>query len=279
MAGHRTAECDLAEAALVATLRAADVALDAKGYCAAAEDNLIDAVTSELWLAARADLERGRGTELGGKFRAAYSSSALVVNTFVPMQSGVDIPGVGFIAGTPRLEQERSGGARGFKPTLDVVVEGGDFDLFVESKCREYLDAREAAFSVAWPKHAAAHLQDAAARVYGDVYAGACSYEPVDAPQLLKDILAADTTARETGRHVVLLRQATAPLRRARRHHAVGGIARPEREQQGIVARSSSPTAAGSASCEIRSGRSGASKSPLTRPDCALPLLVQRGTA
>jgi hypothetical protein len=88
---------------------------------------------------------------------------------------------------------------------LDVVVDGGDVQLFVESKCREYLDAGEANFSDAWPKQAARRLAAAAARVYGDVYAGARSYEPVDAPQLLKDVLAADKAARERSTHVVLL--------------------------------------------------------------------------
>ncbi len=157
----------------------------------------------QIWAAA--DLGSGKGSELDGKFRAAYSSSALAVNAFVPMQGGISIPGLGTISGTPRLEQERSGGARGFKPTLDVVVRGEQCDLFIESKCREYLDAGEAGFSVAWPGLAAMHLSAPAARVYGDVYAGARSYQPVDAPQLLKDILAADKAAREDGRHVVLL--------------------------------------------------------------------------
>lgn len=205
MATHRAPECGLAERALIASLRRAGVALDARGYCLAAEDNLIEAVPPDLWRAAKADLEGGRGDELGGKFRAAYSSSALVVNTFVPMLTGVDIPSVGFIAGTPRLEQERSGGPGGFKPTLDVVLEGGDIDLFVESKCREYLAAGEAAFSIAWPRQAAERLSAAAARIYGDLYAGVQSYDPVDAPQLLKDLLAADKAARDRRRHVVLL--------------------------------------------------------------------------
>jgi hypothetical protein len=205
MAGNRTPECGLAEKALAAALAATGVAVDAKGYCDAAEDNLIDAVAPELWLAAKADLEGGKGSELGGKFRAAYSSSALVANTFIPMRDGVDIPGVGLFAGLPRLEQERSGGAKGYKPTLDVIVEGDGRDLYIESKCREYLDSGEADFSVAWPKLAAKHLSSAAARIYGDVYATARTYIPVDAPQLLKDILAADKSAREQDRDVVLL--------------------------------------------------------------------------
>jgi hypothetical protein len=136
VAGRRVPECVLAQQAIAAALRMTGVPLDAKGYCAGAEVNLIDAVTAELWTAAKTDLEAGKGGELGGKFRAAHSSS-LVVNTFMPMRNGVDIPGVGMIAGTVRLEQKRSGGPGGYKPTLDVIVEGSDVDLFVESKCRE----------------------------------------------------------------------------------------------------------------------------------------------
>jgi hypothetical protein len=110
VAGQRSSECDPAEAALAAALRATGVALRGK-YCAAPEENLIDAVTADLWSAAKADLEGGKGTELRGKFRAAHSSSALVVNTFVPMQGGVAVPGVGFIA-VPRASSRSARAAR-----------------------------------------------------------------------------------------------------------------------------------------------------------------------
>jgi hypothetical protein len=205
VAGRRARECELAEKAIAEALRATGVSLQGKGYCELAEENLIEAVTPELWAAAKVDLEAGKGAELGGKFLAAYSSSALVVNTFMPMRHGVDIPGFGLIAGTPRLEQERSGGARGYKPTLDVIVEGSDVDVFIESKCREYLDAGEADFSVAWPTQAASRLSADAARVYGDLYAGSRRYRPVDASQLLKDVLAADKWASDHGRPVLMV--------------------------------------------------------------------------
>jgi hypothetical protein len=205
VAGLRAPECELAEKAIAEALRATGIPLRGKGYCALPEENLIEAVTPELWAAAKVDLEAGKGAELGGKFLAAYSSSALVVNTFIPMGHGVDIPGFGLIAGTPRLEQERSAGTRGYKPTLDVIVEGSDVDLFIESKCREYLDAGEADFSVAWPTHAAMRLTADAARVYGDLYSGNRSYRPVDAPQLLKDVLAADKWASDHGRPVLMV--------------------------------------------------------------------------
>ena len=123
----------------------------------------------------------------------------------MPMQDGVDFPGFGLIAGTPRLEQERSAGPRGYKPTLDVIIEGSDVDVFIESKCREYLDAGEADFSVAWPTHAAQRLSAEAARVYGDLYSGSRSYRPVDAPQLLKDALAAHKWASDHGRPVLMV--------------------------------------------------------------------------
>ncbi len=228
MAKRRVPECERAEAALVAALDARGVKVDSRGYCATPEANLIDAVTRNHWEAAKTELEGGKGGELQGKFRAAYSSAALAVNTFVPMRAGVDVPGVGLISGIPRLEQERSGGPRGYKPTLDVVVQGGALDLFVESKCREYLDSGEADFSVAWTKHAAEHLPDAAARAYGDLYAGTTTYDPVDAPQLLKDVLAADKTAREHGRHVVLLYAYGSPMTRTLTGSS-SGIARARR--------------------------------------------------
>lgn len=205
MGARRAAECDLAEAALADALRHIGVTVDERGYCATVEDNLIPAVTPELWARARHDLDDGKGTELAWKFRAAYSSSALVTNTYVPMTGGIDIPGVGLVAGEVRLEQERSGGARGYWPTLDVIVEGEDLDLFVESKCREYLGTSNTAFSVAWPRLAYEHLPAAAARIYGDLYASVHPYDPFDAPQMLKDVLAAEKTARDNGRSVVLV--------------------------------------------------------------------------
>jgi hypothetical protein len=139
------------------------------------------------------------------KFRAAYSSAALAANTFAPMTDGIDLPGVGFIAGRPELEVEYSAGTQGFKPTLDAVIEGDDMTVIVESKCREYLAAGEANFSVAFPRKAAQVLSGEAARVFGDVYAGAVTSDPVDAPQLLKDVLAAEKIAHEQERQVLLL--------------------------------------------------------------------------
>src|SRR4051794_1339887 len=97
--------------------------------------HLIAAVTSDMWSVAQADLGAGKGGELRRKFYAAYSSAALVVNTFAPMTGGVHIPDVGFIEGAPRFEVGCSAGTQGWKPTLDVVVANDKVRLLVESKC------------------------------------------------------------------------------------------------------------------------------------------------
>lgn len=205
MAKHRAPECVLAERALAQALSRTGAAVDERGYCEAVTDNLVAAVTPDLWNRAQSDLAGGKGSELDWKFRAAYSSAALVVNTFMPMADGVSLPGTGTIRGTLRLEVERSAGTRGFKPTLDVVLDGADAELMIESKCREYLAAREADFSVAFVRHAAGFLSDPAARVFGDLYAGCRSFDPVDAPQLLKDFLAAARRARRGHKPVILV--------------------------------------------------------------------------
>lgn len=58
---------------------APEVLLDEKGYVSEASQNLIEGVHLEDF---EEDLRQGDGNELEGKFRAAHSSSALVVNTF-----------------------------------------------------------------------------------------------------------------------------------------------------------------------------------------------------
>jgi hypothetical protein len=60
-----------------------DVVMDDKGCVPDFRDNLLpDVVPSDF----EADLRQGSGDELGGKFRAAHSSSALAVNVFAPFR-------------------------------------------------------------------------------------------------------------------------------------------------------------------------------------------------
>ncbi len=152
-------------------------------------------------------MRRAEGNELASKFLASYSSSALVVNAFAPLRGRVALPGDLVIEGEMRYEQERSAWARGWPPTLDVVVErdGAPVRLFVESKCIEFLRKCATDFSAAFPKKAAEHLDPAAAAVFDTVFADRDAFDPLDAAQLLKHFLAAKSVATEQQCEVVLL--------------------------------------------------------------------------
>ncbi len=123
-----------------------DVVMDDKGYVPDFRDNLLpDVVPSDF----EADLRQGSGDELGGKFRAAHSSSALAVNVFAPFRHR---PEELQICGTTdfdsmRFERKCPTGLGGTPPNLDVVFEAGNAVIAVESKCTEYLSLHRAAFS------------------------------------------------------------------------------------------------------------------------------------
>ena len=164
-------------------------------------------VTPEQWAAAKADLEAGKGTELASKFLAAYSSSALAVNAFAPLDGRVPLPDGTVVVGETRFERERSAWARGYKPALDVIVDraGAPVRLLVESKCVEYLRPADTAFSPAFPAKAAEYLEPCAAAVFDEVFADRYAYDPLDAPQLLKHFLAAKRVTVEESCRTILL--------------------------------------------------------------------------
>jgi hypothetical protein len=199
MARHDHPLLPKAEAALRDALAAHGVEVRGKGYCVRPEDNLVETVTPQMWDSARADLEAGKGTELDSKFLAAYSSSALAVNTFAPLRGGVPLPGgrIGdatspgtVINGQIRFEQERSSWTRGFMPTLDTIVEADDgpVRLLVEGKCIEFLrrSRKDEKFSPAFAKKAAQHLEFGAAEVYDVLEGDPFAFDPLDARQLAK---------------------------------------------------------------------------------------------
>jgi hypothetical protein len=182
----------LAERALSARL-AQHVPLDGSGYCLKAEDNLIASVGPGVWRRAQRDLKAGKGDELGGKFRAPYSSSALAVNSFAPLLDGIPLPGPTLVEGDIAFEQQRSAWAGGYWPTLDVIAEtaGNPLRLFVESKCTEFLRRGHPDFSQAFVKHAKDRLDPAAARTFEHLADDSAVFDPLDARQLAKHFLAA----------------------------------------------------------------------------------------
>ena len=194
-----------AEAALAARL-GESTRVDGSGYCELNSDNLVAGITPEIWASARRDLGKGRGDELTHKFRAAYSSAALAVNAFGPL-GGVHVPRIEPVHGRIRFEQARSAWARGYWPTLDVIVEtpGAPVRLYVESKCIEYLRKTDTRFSSAFPRIAREHLEPSTADVFEAVHEDRYLFDPVDAPQLLKHFLAAKRAAQEHACQVILL--------------------------------------------------------------------------
>lgn len=198
----------LAEAALTRRL-ARTVSLDTSGYCQRSEDNLIATVGPGAWSRAGRDLQAGRGDELASKFRAPYSSSALAVNTFSPLLDGVDLPGPIRLDGAIAFEQQRSAWAGGYWPTLDLIVEtdGAPVRLFVESKCTEFLRKGTADFSDAFVRHARERLGKRAAETFEHLASDPAAFDPLDARQLAKHLLAAKRAVVDSSRSftVVLL--------------------------------------------------------------------------
>ncbi len=129
---------------------AAKIALDEKGYVSEASQNLIEGVHIGDF---EADLRQGDGNELDGKFRAAHSSSALAVNTFAPFKANpaeLRLPGAG---GYTSLHFERKcphGLAGRRSPNLDVLADGPNGVVAVESKCLEPLSPHVAEFAPAY---------------------------------------------------------------------------------------------------------------------------------
>ena len=125
-----------------------------RSYCGAPLDNIVDTLSLGQARAALAQLGGGDGGELAPqpsgspKFCAAYSSSALAVNTFGPW---LHRPQELVLAGHSdfddlAFEVKFPTGLQGKPPNLDVVAVSPDVLVAVESKCIEYLGTHEATF-------------------------------------------------------------------------------------------------------------------------------------
>lgn len=125
-------------------------ALDEKGYVSEASQNLIEGVHLDDF---EADLRQGDGNELEGKFRAAHSSSALAVNTFARFKfklAELSLPGgSGFV--DLHFERKCPHGLAGRRsPNLDVIADGPNGVVAIESKCLEPMSAHVAEFAPAY---------------------------------------------------------------------------------------------------------------------------------
>lgn len=127
-----------------------DIALDSNGYAADFYGTLLPGVSPEDF---EGDLSSGDGNELETKFRAAHSSSGLVVNCFAPFRQRIADLTMLEHSGFDALQFERKcpTGLRGGRaPNLDIVLSGPNSVLAIESKLTEYLSAHRAVFSPAY---------------------------------------------------------------------------------------------------------------------------------
>ncbi|UWQ90785.1 hypothetical protein K3727_18835 [Rhodobacteraceae bacterium M382] len=127
-----------------------DVPINASGYAGAFRDNLLSQVSPDDF---ELDLRAGDGNELGTKFRAAHSSSALAVNSFAPFRSRIADLRLCEQSHFTDLQFERKcpTGLRGGRaPNLDVLLTSESTVIGIESKLTEYLGPHIATFSAAY---------------------------------------------------------------------------------------------------------------------------------
>src|SRR5258708_1960987 len=101
--------------------------LDKNGYVSEISQNMIEGVQLNDF---EAEVGQGDGNELGWKFRAAHSSTALAVNTFAPFKrsetnkAALRLPGGSDFVHF-QFERKCSAGIEGRRPpNLDFVAEG-----------------------------------------------------------------------------------------------------------------------------------------------------------
>lgn len=107
------------------------------------------------------DLDGGDGGELEArnssppKFLAAFSSSALAVNCFGPFRRHLPDLRIPRLGDATRLDFERVCRTRtrgGRHPNLDVIIEGSQSIVAIESKCLEYLTPKVPKFAASYDK-------------------------------------------------------------------------------------------------------------------------------
>jgi hypothetical protein len=123
-------------------------AIGPEGYAVSLEANLLAPLDGSV----RESFSGAAGSELRGKMRAPYSSSALAVNVFSPWLDHLEKLEICGIRGFTALSFERqcATGLRGTAPHLDVIAEGPQGIVAVESKCLEYLTPKAADFADAY---------------------------------------------------------------------------------------------------------------------------------
>ncbi len=163
-------------------------------YVREIEDNLIPGVVRADFYK---DLMHGDGSEISRdgigphKFCAAYSSSALVVNTFGPFRSAPEnllLPGqTGFPAAW--FEHKCSVGLVGKSPNLDFFASSDTLIVGVESKFTEFLSPKAARFSPGFERLFAQQIPAGWHAMYLSLQENPGRFRYLDAAQLVKHYL------------------------------------------------------------------------------------------
>lgn len=180
------------------------------GYTRSPEENLIPVVTrKDFW----EDLQGGDGSELSdsakapAKFCAAYSSSALVVNTFGPFRHS---PGHLVLAGCrdfvkALFERKCPTGLKGIPPNLDFFAAGPKILVAVESKFLETLRPKKALFKDSYNYLIQTQAEPAWQGMYKALLEDPTKFHHLDVAQLVKHYLGIQNTFRDCRVAKVLL--------------------------------------------------------------------------
>ena len=145
----------------------------------------------------REDLEKGGGGELNPwpdrppKFQAAHSSSALAANTFGPYRNGPERLTLAGHSGFTDLQFEfqcPTGAGRGIA-NLDVLLNGNNIVLGIESKLVETLSKKKASFSKKYHKVFDNEKNAAWMGIFKTLDKKTNLYDYLDAAQLVKHYL------------------------------------------------------------------------------------------
>jgi hypothetical protein len=193
---------------------------DRSGYTKLPGDNLIPGVTvSDFW----EDLSLGKGGELcdsptsPAKLCAAYSSSALAVNTFGPFRH---FPERLVLAGyenfrESQFERKCPTGLRGTPPHLDFFVSGPEALVAIESKFLETLQPKKASFKASYDCVMQANSEPLWQRLYLNLVNDPAKFAYLDAAQLIKHYLGMRNTFRRCTTTQILLYLFWEPLNAA----------------------------------------------------------------
>lgn len=124
--------------------------LDEKGYVKDWRQNLLPGIDEGR---VGRDYRDKRGSELEGKFKAAHSSAALVVNSFgffTDPAEPMPIPGFAPLQFDGFEKLFPTGLKSRMPPHLDATAHNGELLLAIESKCLEYFTPKPAEFADAY---------------------------------------------------------------------------------------------------------------------------------